>query len=152
MLCSLKVVTRRIRGWRTSRLIFAHTRGKNPTSVNTRDAARLSATHRTALNTRTALTPARSVFRTMAHVQQISTRHLLRWFLECLSWALLLADHVCHFYFVLQCFDGRSSPTCNKKAQLTPGLHATAPSFQDGGSSKMAVTRKHGVNQCNTCV
>jgi len=29
----------------------------------------------------------------------------------------------------------------NKKAQLTPGLRATAPSFQDGGSSKMAVSR-----------
>jgi len=27
----------------------------------------------------------------------------------------------------------------NKKAQLTPGLRATALSFQDGGSSKMAV-------------
>jgi len=29
----------------------------------------------------------------------------------------------------------------NKKAQLTPGLRATAPSFQDGGSSKMAISR-----------
>jgi len=28
----------------------------------------------------------------------------------------------------------------NKKAQLTQGLRATAPSFQDGGFSKMAVS------------
>ena len=32
----------------------------------------------------------------------------------------------------------------NKKAQLTQGLCATAPSFQDGGCSKMAVTRHLG--------
>jgi len=33
---------------------------------------------------------------------------------------------------------------CNKKAQLTPGLRATAPSFQDGASSKMAVSHHLG--------
>jgi len=32
----------------------------------------------------------------------------------------------------------------NKKAQLTQGLRATAPSFQDGGCSKMAVSRHLG--------
>ena len=32
----------------------------------------------------------------------------------------------------------------NKKARLTQGLRATAPSFQDGGCSKMAVTRHLG--------
>jgi len=32
----------------------------------------------------------------------------------------------------------------NKKAQLTPGLRATVPSFQDGGSSKMAVSHHLG--------
>ena len=32
----------------------------------------------------------------------------------------------------------------NKKAQLTPGLSATALSFQDGGSSKMAVSHHLG--------
>jgi len=32
----------------------------------------------------------------------------------------------------------------NKKAQLTQGLRATAPSFQDGGCSKMAVSRLLG--------
>jgi len=32
----------------------------------------------------------------------------------------------------------------NKKAQLTQGLRATAPSFQDGGYSKMAVSRHLG--------
>ena len=32
----------------------------------------------------------------------------------------------------------------NKKAQLTPGLRATALSFQDGGSSKMAVSHHLG--------
>jgi len=35
----------------------------------------------------------------------------------------------------------------NKKAQLTPGLRATAPSFQDGGSSKMAVSHLLGYYQ-----
>jgi len=33
----------------------------------------------------------------------------------------------------------QSSTDYDKKAQLTPGLRATALSFQDGGSSKMAV-------------
>jgi len=32
----------------------------------------------------------------------------------------------------------------SKKAQLAQGLHAAAPSFQDGGCSKMAVTRHLG--------
>jgi len=32
----------------------------------------------------------------------------------------------------------------NKKAQLTQGLRATAPSFQDGGCSKMAISRHLG--------
>jgi len=32
----------------------------------------------------------------------------------------------------------------HKKAQLTPGLRATALSFQDGGSSKMAVNHHLG--------
>ena len=32
----------------------------------------------------------------------------------------------------------------NKKSQLTQGLRATAPSFQDGGCSKMAISRHLG--------
>jgi len=32
----------------------------------------------------------------------------------------------------------------NKKAQLTPGLRATALSFKDGGCSKMAISRHLG--------
>jgi len=35
----------------------------------------------------------------------------------------------------------------NKKAQLTPGLRATALSFQDGVSSKMAVNHHLGYYQ-----
>jgi len=34
--------------------------------------------------------------------------------------------------------------TDNKKAQLTQGLRVTTPSFQDGGCSKMAVSRHLG--------
>ena len=34
--------------------------------------------------------------------------------------------------------------TPNKKAQLTPGLRATAPSFKDGGCSEMAISRHLG--------
>jgi len=37
-------------------------------------------------------------------------------------------------------FDSR----VNKKAQLTQGLRTTAPSFQDGGCTKMAVSRHLG--------
>jgi len=39
---------------------------------------------------------------------------------------------------------GRYTGNINKKAQLTPGLRATALSFQDGGSSKMAVNHHLG--------
>ena len=33
---------------------------------------------------------------------------------------------------------------CDKKAQLTPGLRATAPTFKDGGCSKIAISRHLG--------
>ena len=60
----------------------------------------------------------------------------------------------CHFRFCIaytfarKHYESQSAiPECravNKKALLTQGLRATAPSFQDGGCSKMAVSRHLG--------
>ena len=50
------------------------------------------------------------------------------------------------FYFFPNVYYNYMS-TNNKKAQVTQGLRATAPSFQDGGCSKMAVIRHLGYHR-----
>jgi len=45
-------------------------------------------------------------------------------------------------------YSGRLTITaCDKKARLTPGLRATAPTFKDGGCSKIAISRHLGYTE-----
>ena len=66
----------------------------------------------------------------------------------CIGW-LLSGVHTEKFscaslIFYSSFFRSSSETIINKKAQLTQGLRATAPSVQDGGCSKMDVTRHLG--------